>query len=306
MAAVAKGKSPAFSFYANDWLGSLNVAMMTPEEEGAYIRLLCYAWGDPDCSLPDDDNALASLSRLGERWFNGRSTNVRKCFEPHPEKPGRIYNKRLSIEREKQVERSVKNSEAGVKSGQSRRCGTNKRSAVVQPKTNERSTNVEQTLNLPSSSSSSSSSLVLAPLSAATLEGVSKRHSSSKADNSAEIRLVFDHYRTYHERAHRKPNSGSKEWRKIALRLKDGYSVEDLCRAIDGCHRSPWHCGENPGNTLYQNLELIMRDSDHVRQFLEVPEFGQGQPVLSEREMRGKRAADSWLQKSEEVEHEQV
>ena len=38
------GKSPAFQFYPNDWLSSPRITMMSPAEEGAYIRLLCYDW----------------------------------------------------------------------------------------------------------------------------------------------------------------------------------------------------------------------------------------------------------------------
>ena len=52
-------RSPAFQFYPNDWLSSQNITLMTPAEEGAYIRLLCYAWADPDCSIPNDDEILA-------------------------------------------------------------------------------------------------------------------------------------------------------------------------------------------------------------------------------------------------------
>ena len=141
------GKSPAFQFYPGDWLSSPNVAMMTPEQEGAYIRLLCYAWADPDCSLPDDDEVLAKLSRLGEGWFNGGSTVVRKCFNQHPTKPERLFNQRLMKEREKQEEWRKKSIEGGIKSGKSRRLQNAKGgSTVVEPKGNS------------SSSSSSSSS----------------------------------------------------------------------------------------------------------------------------------------------------
>jgi uncharacterized protein YdaU (DUF1376 family) len=154
---MAKGKSPAFSFYAGDWLGSIRIAAMTPDQEGAYIRLLAYAWGDPDCSLPDDDATLAAMSRLGERWFNGCSAALRDCFEKHPTRPGRIYNKRLLKERQKQAERSEKAASAGVRSGQARRCGSKVRSANVEPTSNGRSHSVEPTLNISSSFSSSSS-----------------------------------------------------------------------------------------------------------------------------------------------------
>ena len=42
---TAKGKDPAFPFYAADWLSSDLLALATPAEEGAYIRLLAYCCG---------------------------------------------------------------------------------------------------------------------------------------------------------------------------------------------------------------------------------------------------------------------
>jgi uncharacterized protein YdaU (DUF1376 family) len=135
-------RAPAFQFYANDWLSSTHIALMTPAQEGAYIRLLCYAWNDPDCSIPDDDQILAALSRLGEGWFNGGSSILRKCFEPHPEKQHRLINKRLTEERIKQDEWRKKSQEGGLKSGESRRSkrlkgGSRVVGRVVEPNTNQ-------------------------------------------------------------------------------------------------------------------------------------------------------------------------
>jgi len=119
------GRPPAFQFYADDWLGSTKIALMTPAEEGAYVRLLCHAWNDPDCSIPDDDEALEVLSRLGEGWQNGSGLKLRMCFTPHPRKLGRLCNARLLAEfkslqkfrRDKQRAGKI----GGVKSGVSRR-----------------------------------------------------------------------------------------------------------------------------------------------------------------------------------------
>lgn len=113
-------KSPAFQFYPNDWLASRKVAMMTPDQEGAYIRLLCYMWNDPDCSLPDDDNELASLSRLHEGWLKGGSSAIRKCFMQHPEKVGFLTHDRLLTELKKQAKWREKSAEGGKKSAESR------------------------------------------------------------------------------------------------------------------------------------------------------------------------------------------
>lgn len=110
-------KAPAFQFYPNDWLSSTNIMLMTPAEEGAYIRLLAISWNNDDCSLPNDDEQLAVLSRLGEGWFNGSSTKIRKCFKA---KGNRLVNERLQAERKKQDEWREKSRQGGIKSGKAR------------------------------------------------------------------------------------------------------------------------------------------------------------------------------------------
>lgn len=79
------------------------------------------------------------------------------------------------------------------------------------------------------------------------------------------VERVIEHYMSYHPRA--KPDE--KERALIRKRLKEGRTEDDLKRAIDGCHVSPWHCGDNPGGNKYQSLELIVRDAKHVTTFLE-------------------------------------
>jgi uncharacterized protein YdaU (DUF1376 family) len=86
---------------------------MTPEQEGAYIRLLCHAWASEDCGLPNDDKQLAVLSRLNEKWFNGGSTVVRACFKA---KGNRLFNERLLEEREKQRLWAEKSRKGGLHS----------------------------------------------------------------------------------------------------------------------------------------------------------------------------------------------
>ncbi|MEL6544367.1 MAG: hypothetical protein AAFQ82_07060 [Myxococcota bacterium] len=115
---------------------------------------------------------------------------------------------------------------------------------------------------------------------------------------SKEILAVFDHYRTHHPRAHKKPTSKQAEWKKIKARLDEGYTVDDLKLAIDGCHVSPFHCGENERGQLYQKLELIVRDGSRVNQFIEAYE-NRDAPVFSEKTKRGLRAGEQWLRDME-------
>lgn len=171
-------RAPAFQFYPNDWLSSPTIALMSPAEEGAYIRLLSYAWADPDCSLPDDDTALSQLSRLGEGWFNGGSATIRKCFKLHPDKSGRLVNTRLLEERKKQDAWREKSRIGGLQSGKSRTLSRKCGSTTLEP---EGSRMVEANANSSSSSSSTSS------------EEEEKRAgstSSSPADSSSAKRKV--------------------------------------------------------------------------------------------------------------------
>lgn len=130
--------------------------------------------------------------------------------------------------------------------------------------------------------------------------------SSPKGESEGETReqqvaAVVAHYQTYHE----KSRPGKKERGKILERLRDGFSVDDLKLAIDGCHVSPWHCGQNERGTLYQSLELIVRDSSKVTTFIEHAST-RGDPQLSERSRRSLSAINSWLEKALGENHAQV
>lgn len=150
-----KARPPAFQFYPADWLSSPNVMAMTPEQEGAYLRLLCCAWLSPDCTLPNDDALLAVLSRLNERWET-EGLLVRKMFRVCTKNVLRLENPRLVLERRKQREWKRKSAEGGRKSGEQRRCGGKGGShlvdPLVEPNVNQ-STNQKATLQSSSSSS---------------------------------------------------------------------------------------------------------------------------------------------------------
>lgn len=88
-----------FPFYVPDFLSSPTVTMMSAEEVGGYVLLLCYAWQDPQGSLPSDDDSLRILSRV-----KCDLTRIKSCFS---EKKGRLINKRLTQELEKVQEKSI-------------------------------------------------------------------------------------------------------------------------------------------------------------------------------------------------------
>ncbi len=108
-------KSPAFQFYATDWLGSQRVQMLTLEEEGAYIRLLCSCWQHG--SIPSDPDLAARI--IGKGGSTTLARVVQAMFQPGHEE-GRLIHDRLEAEREKQAAWREKSAAGGRKSGKMR------------------------------------------------------------------------------------------------------------------------------------------------------------------------------------------
>jgi uncharacterized protein YdaU (DUF1376 family) len=103
-------KSPAFSFYAKDFLSG--TAKMSLQEVGAYIRLLAYAWDDG--SIPADADERARLIVCAKAQERELWKKVGKKFVLR----GDVYvNERLEAERVKQIERRRRLSDNGSKGG---------------------------------------------------------------------------------------------------------------------------------------------------------------------------------------------
>jgi uncharacterized protein YdaU (DUF1376 family) len=113
--AKANEKSPAFRFYAGDFLADENVMAMSLEERGAYITALCIAWNQG--SIPADPERL---SRLLKDACERTVRVVIDCFVPDRRDPSRLINPRLEKERSKQQKQKQFASEAGKKSARFR------------------------------------------------------------------------------------------------------------------------------------------------------------------------------------------
>ncbi len=111
---------------------------------------------------------------------------------------------------------------------------------------------------------------------------------------SVEIHAVFAHYRTYHPRAAPKPSTTSKEWRLIRQRLGEGFGVDDLQAAIDGCHVTPHNLGANERDTKYLGLTLILKDASQITRFIE--NAAEPPTPRNERERRTLDAAREYLE----------
>jgi hypothetical protein len=78
---------------------------------------------------------------------------------------------------------------------------------------------------------------------------------------------VFNHWREACD--HKAALFTAKRRTLIAARLREGYTVDQLMLAVDGCRGSPFHQGENKHRKVYDSIELICRDGQHVESFME-------------------------------------
>ena len=112
-------KSPAFQFYPKDYQSDEAVRLMSHEERGIYLDLLCAEWLEK--SIPSDPRLLARLVGITPRKMAKAWEIIRSKFAPHPSGNGRLIHPRLEDERAKQSEWREKSSKGGLKSAELRR-----------------------------------------------------------------------------------------------------------------------------------------------------------------------------------------
>ncbi|WP_433846930.1 replication protein [Acinetobacter proteolyticus] len=87
-----------------------------------------------------------------------------------------------------------------------------------------------------------------------------------------------------------------KRKKKIEARLEQGYSVEDIKKAILNCSKSDYHMGKNERGTVYNDIELICREPEKLDRFISMSTPVQtkvNQPVLD-----NKNVNQAWAQTS--------
>ena len=84
---------------------------------------------------------------------------------------------------------------------------------------------------------------------------------------------IFEYWQL--KTGHKQAKLDAKRVKTIKARLKDGYTVGQICLAVDGCLLSPHHMGQNDTRTIYDDIELICRDGPRVDKFIALAERGQ-------------------------------
>jgi hypothetical protein len=116
----------------------------------------------------------------------------------------------------------------------------------------------------------------------------------------AHIFYIINHYQKYHPKSMRSVKKNSGIYKKIEGRLIEGYSVEEICKAIDGQHASPFHLGENKSRTEYLQLELVVRSGQKVDMFMSIFDKPK-ESLVKPKTRRTINAAQEWLRDDEDL-----
>ena len=272
-----------------------------PEQRNNLLRLWMECWNEvPAGSWEDDDEIIAAAIDMPIRLFQAHRDQLMRGW--YLANDGRLYHPVIAamvngmIEKRRDGARRVRDHRERAKNQNSNFTSqdqlhvSNNDVTHYQPVSNAQEQEQEQ------ESPGSANALVESALSGPDL-GMKKtggqNHPRSPPDvkpvvfGSADVRCVFDYWREVMQ--HPKAILDDKRRRAIASRLKHGYSVEQLKRAVDGCRGSPWHQGQNERRLVYDDIELICRDTKRVESFLAKAE-GQSQHEVDKR-----RELDAWL-----------
>jgi hypothetical protein len=83
----------------------------------------------------------------------------------------------------------------------------------------------------------------------------------------ADVQRVFEHWQQVMDKPACKFTRDRVS--KVNARLNDGYTVEKLCQAIDGCKLSTFHMGDNDRTTPFNDITTILKSGRTVEEHVE-------------------------------------
>ena len=265
-----------FKFNISDW--SLSTNHLTFEEEFVYFRLVTHYYHTEE-PLSLDIKSLCRRLRISDK-AEIAETVLDEFFEKTDE--GYI-NERCEIELEAYKRMSRKNKANGAKGGRPKKPQNQVSTPeITQTNSDEKS---EETQRKPSglpdeNPEETQNNLNQEPLTINQELLTNKQNNKNihvekappsqvkpAASPPETIKEIFSHWTTVMGKNARAKLTDKRK-RCIQARLKEGYSVEDIKHAIDGCARSAYHMGQNDSGTVYDCLTLICRSGEKVEQFM--------------------------------------
>jgi len=103
-----------------------------------------------------------------------------------------------------------------------------------------------------------------------------------------DVELVF----SFHHKHHPREKLNAEKRKLIRQRLKEGYTIADLRKAIIGIHNTPHNLGHNERRTKYLGLHVSLRH-ENVDRFIETGEQVIERKEKLKRKRRNKNAKSS-------------
>lgn len=88
-----------------------------------------------------------------------------------------------------------------------------------------------------------------------------KSAAPKKVAQTESVQRIFNHWRETHR--HQKAALDDKR-KKVIEKALQAYSEEDICNAISGYRNSSHHMGQNERSTVYDAIELFLKDAAHI------------------------------------------
>lgn len=101
------------------------------------------------------------------------------------------------------------------------------------------------------------------PLPETTTETTTENKQSVASDDAT---AVFEHWRSVMGKSKRTVLDNNRK--RLIQKALSSYSLDDVKAAITGCSLSPHHMGRNDRNTVYNGLDLILRNAEKIEQFI--------------------------------------
>jgi uncharacterized protein YdaU (DUF1376 family) len=106
-------QSPAFQFYAGDWISDPNRMKLSLEEQGAYVLLYCHCWRG--YKIPFDYEVMSRMLNCRTEKIEKIYPKIKDLFEEKKDKDGitYLYCIQAEEERKEQAKNRRKRSVAG-------------------------------------------------------------------------------------------------------------------------------------------------------------------------------------------------
>jgi uncharacterized protein YdaU (DUF1376 family) len=102
---ITDEQSPAFQFYASDWISDPNRMKLSLEEQGAYILLYCHCWRS--FRIPKDMEVLSRMTNCRVDKLEKIWKNISHLFEEKKDKDNNVYL--ICIQAEEERKEQAKN-----------------------------------------------------------------------------------------------------------------------------------------------------------------------------------------------------